>query len=72
MISDKRMEYIEEVIEFIDYNVFGFFNDNLEQRVIEVLDGYYEVHEITNDEYAFILDYFMMFYLSEEDEDEGM
>jgi len=69
--SDYKIDeyYMDEIIEFIDYNVFGFFTDRLEERVTEILDGYYDNGEITEFEYEFLEEYFLQI-INAEDEDE--
>lgn len=66
----KIDEYLmDEIIEFIDYNVFGFFTDRLEERVTEMLDGYFNNGEITEFEYDYLEEYFLQI-INAEDEDE--
>jgi len=69
--SDYKIdEYLmDEIIEFIDYNVFGFFTDRLEERVTEMLDGYFNNGEITEFEYDYLEEYFLQI-INAEDEDE--
>jgi len=69
-MREINYDFMEEIIEFIDYNVFGFFTDNLEQRVMEVLDNYYE-HEGLNDfEYDYLEQYYLGYVLNEEDDED--
>jgi len=69
--SDYKIDedYMDEIIEFIDYNVFGFFTDRLEERVKEMLDGYFNNGEITEFEYDYLEEYFLQI-INAEDEDE--
>ena len=49
---------IDEIIEFIDYNIFGFNLPNPYDLARVELEGYFDIGYITEESYAYLKDYY--------------